>query len=169
MAWASVTGAIDYKTDDGSTMFRLRERILLNTVDAQRRFDWYCARAGRHAALARGMSWLNPSSAVKVSGIQVEGMEESEEAALAAAFPYQEIARTTPLSKDVETAMQDAYVREFGGLPGSPEAETSIEARKEELLPSLKRKGMSQESPDAAAAASAADWARYMQPRRRHG
>ena len=170
MAWASVSGAIDYTTDDGSALFKLRERTILSVMDAKRRYEWSCQRANRHATLARGTNWLTNDGSAKVSSKHMEGMEDAEDIALEAAFPYQErTKRDAPLSKDVETAMQEAYVREFGGLPGSPEAEAAIALRKADVLPSLKRKDMaSPASVDAAAVRSAEDWAHRMRPRRRH-
>ena len=138
MAWASVSGAIDYSTDDGSPIFRLREEVVLNIVSAQRLYAWNTGMATRNAILSRGTSWLVPSSSAKVAKEQYGGMVSAEKLAMAAAYPYQapkddDAGDGLPAGKDER--MRAIYRQRFGGDPGSKEAEETIARMQEQHLP----------------------------------
>lgn len=136
MAWASVSGAIDYSTDDGSSIFRLREEVVLDVVASQRLYDWNVGMATRNAVLSRGTSWLVPSSSAKVAKDQFSGMVAAERSALAAAYPYQaprdEVAGL-PEGKDER--MLEIYKQRFGGPPGSKEAQETLARMEATYLP----------------------------------
>ena len=137
MAWASVSGAIDYSTDDGSPIFRLREEVVLEVVAAQRIYDWNMGMATRNAVLSRGTSWLVPSSSAKVAKEQYGGMAAAEKSAMTAAFPYQvpkdNAGDGLPEGKDER--MRAIYRQRFGGDPGSKEAAAAIARLQEQYLP----------------------------------
>ena len=137
MAWASVSGAIDYSTDDGSAIFRLREEVVLDIVASQRLYAWNEGMAVRNAILSRGTSWLVPSSSAKVAKEQYSGMVAAERAAMAAAYPYQVPAADAGdgLPADKEERMREIYRQRFGGDPGSKEAEETIARMQDQYLP----------------------------------
>jgi hypothetical protein len=136
MAWASVGGAIDYTTDDGSALFRLRERTVLDVVASQRQAEWSSAAALRHAVLSRGTSWLVPESSAKVAKGESDGMIAAENRAIAAAYPYQADGDgSATVSSSREERMLEIYRQRFGGDPGSPEALETIARMEKEHLP----------------------------------
>lgn len=168
MAWASVTGAIDYSTDDGSLRFRLREDIVLDVLASQRNYDWQQWLATRSAIMARGTSWLVPESSAKVSKEFTELLRKAETSAIAAVYPYQDLAERADSGEleDRGAQMLEAYRRHFGGDPGSAEAEATIQRMREEYLPP---EDNSTEDPAATAGRALAahhNFAKLMRPRR---
>lgn len=135
MAWASVTGAINYTTDDESTLFKIRESILIDVLDAKRRSDWYYAKSMRHAILSRGTSWLTNESADEVSKFQIEAMGKDEFNILEAVFPYQDNNKPVSDAQSKADDMAEAFRRAFGGDPDSEEAKNTIEKLKSKYLP----------------------------------
>lgn len=137
MAWASVSGAIDYSTDDGSPMFLLRERVVLDIVASQRQYEWSAGAALRSAVLSRGTSWLVPDSSAKVAKDQFGILVAAEKKAIEAAYPYQAPAVEVGdgLPTDREVRMRAIYRQRFGGDPGSKEAEETIAKLQAQHLP----------------------------------
>lgn len=137
MAWASVSGAIDYSTDDGSPVFRLREQVVLDIVASQRQYEWSTGAALRSAVLSRGTSWLVPDSSAKVAKDQFGTLVAAEKRAIEAAYPYQAPAAETGdgLPADREARMRAIYRQRFGGDPGSKEAEEAIAKMQAQYLP----------------------------------
>lgn len=135
MVLASVTGAIDYTTDDGSTLFKIRESALLNVLDSKRRADWYYAKSMRHAILSRGTSWLTNESAAEVSKLQLEAMNADELSILEDVFPYQTVNKAVSTVTGKAEEMSEAFERIFGGDPSSEVARKTIQELKDKRLP----------------------------------
>jgi hypothetical protein len=170
MAAAAAEGVIDYSSAAvGSPVFALRERTLLRMFDARRRYEWAQALALRHAVLARGMTWLGAEHSAKVSGEHVEGMGEAEAEAMRLYFPHDE--RHGGNENDMQADMLEAYIKTFGGPPGSPEAQAEISRKESELLPPPVDAAAvaASTATDMDGAAARADWADRMKPRTRSG
>jgi hypothetical protein len=161
MAVASVSGAIDYAKFDGSAQQQLREEITLTVLERERVFTWLRDTSSMHASLSRGLDWLKPKSAAKVSKHHIDRMEDVENRASGMYFPY--IEKKERQDKD-EDSLLDRYKAVFGGEPGSEEAEKTILAMKEQYLPKMEENDDNVVS--GAIAAGNSRWTESMKPRK---